>query len=130
MDIFEEAVSILGMDVQFDKNNSFICSLNQEGEETSLILSIFRDFNNMSLILSVMTKNVLDGTQTENFWNYLNSYPTKPLIDEIGVGMIEGAENIKIYKTITLGGNPPSYIVESVNELIEIANIFDEKLIE
>ncbi|MCL1126522.1 hypothetical protein [Shewanella surugensis] len=128
MDIFEEALSGLGVEIRFDREHLFSCELTPENETSGLYLSAYRDIEAMSLRLSVLTRNELHDGLNAGFWAEFSQTAIGPLRGGIGVGVLEGTKNICVYQVISLAGKPQDYAMQVIEQLIESAEAWDEKL--
>ncbi|WP_298775690.1 hypothetical protein [uncultured Shewanella sp.] len=128
MDIFEEALSGLGVDIRFDSEHLFSCELTPEGESSGLYLSAYRDLEAMSLRLSVLTRNELHDGLDASFWTTFSQMAIGPLRGDVGVGVLEGTKNICVYQVISLAGKPQYYAMQIIETLIDFAEDWERKL--
>lgn len=131
MDVFEEAVSELGIiGINFGSNNLFACEWKEENDtkESGRLLSIYRDYQTMTLHISVTTQNSLPKNIPYNFFIDFAEHAIEPFRNGYGVGLFPNSKKISIYKNITIADKTKYFIAEEINELIECSEQWDEKI--
>ncbi|WP_299003510.1 hypothetical protein [uncultured Shewanella sp.] len=128
MDIFSSALSGLGVNIEFDQSNIFSCALTKENEEQGLFLSAYRDLDNMSLHLSVMTRHEVNDMLDSHFWTEFATQAMGPFRNDMGIGILEGTRKITVYQSFQLSGKPQNYAMQIIEQLTEAAEYWDEKL--
>ena len=128
MDIFSDALTGLGIDVQFDHDNLFSCSLAKDNDDAGLLLSAYRDTESMSLRLSIMTRNGITDRLDTTFWTEFAQMAMGPFRDEVGIGILDRTNKIAIYYSFQLSGQPQGHAMKIIEQLTETAEYWDEKL--
>ncbi|WP_299011459.1 hypothetical protein [uncultured Shewanella sp.] len=132
MDIFEEALSKLGVKIQFDSENVFACELTEKSQgnhSSELFFSAYRDQSNMSLRLAVMTQHSITQEMEIALYQSLLHAAAGPLRGDIGVAILEGSNRITVYQTVLLSENNPTQVMEMIEKLIAEAEKWDKELI-
>ena len=131
MNIFEEALTGLGVEVIFDENNMFSCELNNDEneEDKPLLLSFYRDDEAMSLRVSVVTRQSIPENASFDFFIEFGEKALEPLRGDIGAGICPGTKTITLYKVVPLAGKPQGHMMEVIESLIEAAEEWDLKVL-
>ena len=131
MNIFEESLEeVFGVKVTFDENNMFSCELKKDDDKGALLLCVHRDLEEMSLRVSVATRNLMPESPSSEFLTEFGEKALEPLRGGIGIGVCPGSNNMMLYKVLLLGGQHKGFIMDTIESLIKAAEEWDIKLVD
>lgn len=132
MDIFEQICHELNITgLSFDRDNILQCELRLSAEEPALLLSLYRNYTEMSLCLSVTTRNELPENVSADFLTRLAESAIEPFRGGVGIGMLPGhGRALSAYKCIMLAGYMVGDIQSLLADVTEMAEFWDEQLMQ
>ncbi|CNL41669.1 hypothetical protein [Yersinia aleksiciae] len=132
MDIFEQICHELNIEgFNFDRDNILQCELKLSVEEPALLLSLYRNYSEMSLCLSVTTRNELPEHVLADFLTLFAESAIQPFCGGIGIGVLPGnGRALSAYKCIMLAGYMQGDIQSVLADVVEKAEFWDEQLMQ
>ncbi|HHG3229109.1 TPA: Ati1 family type III secretion system chaperone [Vibrio parahaemolyticus] len=121
MDIYQESISFLGNDANFDANGLFQCELssNTNDHDEALFLTIFKNETTINLHMSLTSPVELPTPLPEVIAIAIGEHALEPFRGGFGVGLMPDSRRLTVYKVISLANKPQSYVQNTFQQLLE-----------
>ncbi|EOV6293643.1 TPA: Ati1 family type III secretion system chaperone [Vibrio parahaemolyticus] len=121
MDIYQESISFLGNDANFDANGLFQCELssNTNDHDEALFLTIFKNETTINLHMSLTSPVELPTPLPESIAIAIGEHALEPFRGGFGVGLMPDSRRLTVYKVISLANKPQSYVQNTFQQLLE-----------
>ncbi|MCG9575775.1 ati2 chaperone [Vibrio tubiashii] len=121
MDIYQESISFLGNNVEFDDNGLFQCELSPESgiHDEALFLTIFKNEATINLHVSITSPIELPIPMPDQLAVALGEQALEPFRGGFGIGLISDSRRLSIYKIIALSNKPQGYVQNTLQQLLD-----------
>ncbi|MDF4801671.1 Ati1 family type III secretion system chaperone [Vibrio parahaemolyticus] len=121
MDIYQESISFLGNDANFDANGLFQCELSSKtnDHDEALFLTIFKNETTINLHMSLTSPVELPTPLPEAIAIAIGEHALEPFRGGFGVGLMPDSRRLTVYKVISLANKPQSYVQNTFQQLLE-----------
>ena len=126
-DKFDLAFSDLGLSPSGGEGDFYSFVLQRE-DRSEIIVSLFKDTEQLALRMSVHTSNKIPHTISREFFECFAQAALEPLRGGMGVGMSPGCEHLCVYHILPLAGYGQGHSLMVLENLVEHAENWDERL--
>jgi|GEM_PF-2518040 len=121
MDIYQESISFLGNNVDFDDNGLFQCELSPESgiHDEALFLTIFKNEATINLHISITSPIELPVPMPDQLAVAIGEQALEPFRGGFGVGLMSDSRRLSIYKVIALSNKPQGYVQSTLQQLLD-----------
>ncbi|MCL1123364.1 hypothetical protein [Shewanella surugensis] len=129
MDIFEQSLAALNVDIHFNHEGCFTCTLKGEDGGSGLNLFVYKHVQQVSLSLIMMGQTDIPEKGSHALLMQLGERAMSPLNEGLGVGILPNTQRISVYKKVTLLDKPLGYVMDNINQLIAELELWDRYLL-